>query len=56
MNYVLQKYNYALERWLNVKECNTRGQAESRRELCKKKDRGKYRVIKNEHWNDGFRH
>ncbi len=46
MSYVVQKYNYALERWLNVREYNTRNKARNGRLTCLKKDRGKYRVIK----------
>lgn len=48
MSYVLQKYNYALEKWLPVKEYITKEKAEYAKSLAKKKDRGMYQVIKNE--------
>lgn len=48
MSYLLQKYNYALEKWLNVREYNSRKKADHGRAVCIRKDRGKYRVIKNE--------
>ncbi|MBC2048234.1 hypothetical protein HB825_05520 [Listeria booriae] len=48
MSYLLEKYNFALGKWLPVKSYITRSKAEHARTTCIKKDKGKYRVTKNE--------